>query len=262
MSGESTTPPQLCPYCANSIAADAVKCSYCMAVLLSETAPKWLNRNEPSSAPRVAVMRQMKLPIPPKFIWSGAMLVVVLLAFFAGGYRQRSELSRLSQADQKQLQAKDQIIQSQQTQLAQVQQQLSENANQLGAMKSKLEESQKALSATQHRLSLASREAGRGNATRSGAVGRTTARAPTTPASIAQPAAARRTGEPGVYETTQATSVYENPSSAGRVISQIGRGTRLNVVRSSGDWLEVRSNRGNPPGYVRSNNARPVARAN
>jgi hypothetical protein len=94
------------------------------------------------------------------------------------------------------------------------------------------------------------------------AIRRTAARAPATPPPQAQPVAAQRTGEPGVYETTQATSVYENPSSAGRVISQIGRGTRINVVRSSGDWLEVRSNRGNPPGYVRTSDARLITRAN
>jgi hypothetical protein len=253
MIGESATPMQLCPYCANSIAADAGKCAYCKADLLSGVAPKWLNRDEPSSEPRVDVTTKKQFPIPPKFIWSAGILVVVLSAFFAGGYLQRRELSLLSQANQKQLQAKDQIIEAQQTQLAQVQQQLSENSNQLGAMKNKLEESQKALSATQQRLSAASRSV---------AVRRTAAGAPATPPSPTQPAAARRSVGPGVYETTQATAVYENPSSSGRVISQIGKGTRINVVRSSGDWLEVRSNRGNPPGFVRTNDARLIARAN
>jgi hypothetical protein len=262
MIGESTTRTRLCPYCANSIEEDAAKCSYCKADLLSEIAPKWLNRNEPSPEPRLGLNRNKKFPIPAKFIWSVTMLVVVLSAFVAGGYMQRSELSLLSQANQKQLQVKDQIIQGQQAQLAQVQQQLSENSNQLGEMKSKLEESQKALSATQQRLGVATREADRWNATRSVAVRRTASRAPDTPPSLAQPVAARRTVEPGVYETTQATTVYENPSSAARVISQIGRGTRINVVRSSGDWLEVRSNRGNPPGYVRSDDARLIGRAN
>ncbi len=262
MSGESTTPTQLCPYCANSIAADATKCSYCTADLLSGIAPKWLNRSEPSSQPRLGLNRMKKFPIPSKFIWAGTMLVVVLLAFFAGGYKQRSELSALSQANLKQLQVKEQIIQGQQAQLAQVQQQLSENANQLGAMQSKLDESQKAFSAAQQRLSVASREAGRSNAPRPGAVRRTAARAPDPAAALPASPAARRTVEPGVYETTQATTLYENPSSAGRVISQIGRGTRINVVRSSGDWLEGRSNRGNPPGYVRSDAARLIAGAN
>ena len=262
MIGENTTRTQLCPYCANSIDEDAAKCSYCKADLLSGIAPKWLNRKEPSSEPRIELKSKKKFPIPSKFIGSVIVLVVVLLAFFAGGYIQRSELTALSQANLKQIQVKDQIIQSQQAQLTQVQQQLSENSNNLAEMKLKLEESQKAVSTTQQRLGVATRETNRSIASRSVPVRRPTWRAPDTSPPIPQPVAARRTVEPGVYETTQATSVHENPSSAGRVISQIGKGTRINVVRSSGEWLEVRSNRGNPPGYVRTNDARLIARAN
>lgn len=147
---------------------------------------------------------------------------------------------------------------SQQTQLAQIQQQLSENSNQLAKMKTKLEENQKALSATQQRLGVATREANRLNATRSVADIRTASRAPDAISSYPASASAKRKIEPGVYETTQATSVYENPSSTARVITQIGRGTGINVVSSAGDWLEVRSNRGNPPGYVRSDDSRPL----
>jgi hypothetical protein len=110
------------------------------------------------------------------------------------------------------------------------------------------------------RLEVTAREANRLNSTRSLAVGRTESRAPTAAPSF--PAAARRTTEPGVYETTQATSVYENPSPGSRVISQISRGTRINVVSSAGDWLEVRSKHGNPPGYVRSTNARLIGSVN
>jgi len=203
-----------------------------------------------------------KFPIPTKFIWSVTVLVVILLAFMAGGYSQRSELSLLSQANLKRLQEKDQIIQSQQTQLAQVQQKLSENSNQLADMKGKLEESQKALSATQQRLGAATRETQRLNASRSVAVSRSTSRAQDTAGSLPAPVAARRIAQPGVYATTQPTSVYENPSSASRVLSQIDRGTRLNVVGSTGGWLEVRSKHGNPPGYVRSDDARPISGAN
>ncbi|MGH7809607.1 MAG: SH3 domain-containing protein [Candidatus Binatia bacterium] len=258
MNGESTTRTRLCPYCANNIEEDAAKCCYCKADLVSGIAPKWLNRNETSSETRVDMNSMKKFPIPSKFIWSVTLLVVVLLAFFAGGYLQRSEQSAVSQANLKRLQAKDQIIQSQQTQLAQVQQQLSENSNQLAKMKTQLEENQKTLAVTQQRLGVATREANRLNATRSVADRRTASRAPDAIASYPASASARRKIEPGVYETTQATSVYENPSSTARVITQIGRGTRINVVSSDGEWLEVRSNRGNPPGFVRSDDARPL----
>lgn len=258
MNGESTARMRLCPSCANNIEADATKCPHCKADFLMGSVPKWLNRNEPSSEPRPGLTDKQKFPIPAKFIWSVALLVVVVLAFLAGGYLQRSELAAISQANLNRLQTKDQIIQSQQDQLAQVKKQLSENSNRLAEMKTKLEENQKALSVAQQRLAVATREANRVTATRSVAVRRTAARAPDTGGSFPASVASRRTAEPGVYETTQATSVYENPSSTARVISQIGRGTRINVVSSTGDWLEVRSNRGNPPGFVRSDDARQI----
>jgi len=77
-----------------------------------------------------------------------------------------------------------------------------------------------------------------------------------------QTVAVSRSAEPGVYETTKATSVYETPSSTSRTISQIGRGTRINVVNAAGNWLEVRSKHGNPPRYLRADDARIIARAN
>ena len=259
MIGESTTRMRLCPHCANSIEEDATNCSYCKTDLLSQPVPQWLKRDESSSEPRLGSENHKRFSIPPKFIWTAAMLVTALIAFFAGWYIQRNQLLLLSQANLKQLQAKDQMIQSQEAQLAQARQQLNENSNQLTEMKTKLEESQKELSAMQQRLGVATREVDRLNASRSVAVRRTPSRAPDTAASLPAPTARRRTAEPGVYETTRETSVYENPSSASRVVSQISRGTRINVVSSSGDWLEVRSKHGNPPGYVRSDDARLIA---
>ena len=269
MIGESTTRMRLCPYCANSIEEDAEKCSYCKADFLLHFVPQWLKRDERPSEPRAGSDNHKRFPIPAKFIWPAAMLVTALSAFFAGGYMQGSRLSRPSEANLKQLQAKDQMIQSQEAQLAQTRQQLSEssnqlseNSNQLAQIKTKLEESQKELALAQQRLKAATRRVDGLNANRSANVRRTAARAPDTAASLPQPVAARRTTVPGAYETTRATSVYENPSSAARVISQIGPGTRINVVNSTGDWLEVRSKRGNPPGYVRSDDARVIARTN
>jgi hypothetical protein len=259
---KSTTRTQLCPYCANSIEEDATNCSYCKADLSSRFVPQWLKRDEPPSEPRIGSDNNNKSSIPSKFIWMAAMLVVALIAFFAGGYIQRSQLLLSSQANSKELRAKDQMIQSQGGELAQTRQQLNENSNQLAEMKTKLEESQKELSLTQQRLGVATRQVDRLNASRSPAATRASSRAPGTAASVPAPVAARRTAEPRVYETTRATSVYENPSSASRVISQISSGTRINVVSSAGGWLEVRSKRGNPPGYVRSDDARLTGRAN
>lgn len=262
MIGKSTTQTQLCPQCANSIEEDATNCSYCKADLSSQFVPRWLNRDEPTSEPRIGSDNNKRSSIPSQFIWMAAMLVVALIAFFAGGYRQRSQLLLSSQANVKQLQAKDQMFQSQEAQLAQTRRQLNENSNQLAEIKTKLEESQKELTLTRQRLGVATREVDRRNASRSPAGTRTASRAPGTAASLPAPVAARRTAEPGVYETTRQTPVYEGPSSASRVISQISKGTKINVVSSAGEWLEVRSKHGNPPGYVRSDDARLIGKAN
>ena len=256
MIANSTTQTQLCPYCANSIAADATDCPYCKVDLSSQSDPKWLRRDDPSPEPRIGSDNHKRYPIPTNFIWIGAILVVALSAFFAGGYMQRSEQLLSSQANLKQLQAKEQIIQSQETQLAQTRQQLNENTNQLAEMKTKLEEGRKELSLTQQRLGVAARQADRLNTSRSPAIRRTASRAPDASAPLPSPAATR-TAATGVYETTRPTSVHEDPSSSSRVIAQIDKGTRINVASSAGGWLEVRSKHGNPPGYVRSDDARP-----
>jgi hypothetical protein len=262
MMEKSTMRMRHCPNCANSIGEDAAKCPYCKTDLSSQFAPQWLMRDEGLSEPQAGSIKRKRFPIPERFVWPAALLIAALGAFFAGGYVQGSRLSGASEANLKHLQAKDQMIQSQETQLAQTRQQLNENSNQLAEMETKLEESRKELSLTQQRLKAATREVDDRNASRPANVGRTAARAPDTAASPPQPVSARRTAEPGAYETTRATSVYENPSPSARVISQIGPRTRINVVSSSGDWLEVRSKRGNPPGYVRSGDARQLARAN
>lgn len=262
MIGKTAARTRLCPNCANSIAEDAAKCSFCKAELSGDHMPQWLNRDDPPSEPRAGLKGGKKFSIPSKFIWPAAMLVTALIAFVAGGYIQRSELSPAAQANLKQLQAKDQMIESQQAQLAQSRQQLQESSAQLAELESKFEESRKELSATRQRLETATREAGRLSANRSAPVRSTASRAPVGAPPLAAPAAARRGAEPGVYETTQATAVHESPSSSSRAISRIGAGTRINVVSSAGEWLEVRSKHGNPPGYVRSADARPIARAN
>jgi hypothetical protein len=261
MIGNSTAQMQLCPYCANSIAEDAATCLYCKADFSSQFAPQWLKRDEASPEPQIASDNRKKPAIPARFIWVGAMLVVALIAFFAGGYTQRRQQSLSSQTNLKQLQAKDQIIQTQEAQLAQTHQQLNENSNQLAEVRTKLDASQKELSLTQQRISATARQADRPNASRSPVVRRTASRAPDTAASLPQPVAARRTAATGVYETTRPTSLYEDPSSSSRVISKIDSGTRINVISSAGGWLEVRSKRGNPPGYVRSDDAQLIGGA-
>lgn len=68
-------------------------------------------------------------------------------------------------------------------------------------------------------------------------------------------AAARRAGVGGIYQTTRSTTVFESPSASSQVIANIPGGTRIDVVNAKGDWLEVHSRRGNPPGFVRREDA-------
>jgi len=86
--------------------------------------------------------------------------------------------------------------------------------------------------------------------------------APTPPSTQSSTAPARRGAEPGVYETRRATAVYEEPLSSARVVTQIAKGTEVTVVRSAGEWLEVRSKHGNPPGFIRADDAMLIRRAN
>jgi len=72
--------------------------------------------------------------------------------------------------------------------------------------------------------------------------------------------ASGRPANPGTYETIRATTLFEKPSGSSRAVSNIGDGIKVNVIGSSGDWLEVRSRFGNPPGFIRRDDAKPVER--
>ena len=259
---QSTAGARLCPNCANTIAENAVKCPYCKAEFSADFVPDWLNRSTPISERPTALNRIKKSPIPARFVWPATTLVLVLVAFYVGAYIQRREMALTAEAYSKRLQTRDQMIQNQETQMSRLRQQLADNTNQLDDLKTKLEASQKTATATQQRLVAANHEVERLNTTRSTAATRVVSRAPASARSYPTPSSAARQVEAGVYETVRQTSVYDNPSSQARVISQIRGGTRINVVSSSGDWVEVRSKHGNPPGYIRSDDARPVSRTN
>jgi len=85
----------------------------------------------------------------------------------------------------------------------------------------------------------------------------------TPPASAKRPSpsvASRRTAAAGTYETVRDTSVFEEPSASSKVVGSIPRGYKVEVLASTGSWLEVRSRSGNPPGFIRRNDALPVAK--
>jgi uncharacterized membrane-anchored protein YhcB (DUF1043 family) len=259
---QSISGARLCPNCANTIQENAAKCPYCKAEFSKDSVPHWLNRNTPVSERPTDLKRIKKSPIPAKFVWPAATLLLILLAFYVGAYVQRREMALTAEAYSKHLQTKDEMIQNQETHMSRLRQQLNENTNQLAELKNKLQESQKTVAATQQRLAAANHQVERVNTTRSAGAPRVGSRAPASSQSYPAPLPTTRRTEAGVYETVRETSVYDNPSSQARVISQIRGGTRINVVNSGGEWLEVHSKHGNPPGYVRSTDARPITRRN
>jgi hypothetical protein len=87
------------------------------------------------------------------------------------------------------------------------------------------------------------------------APGRAARSQPTVPASRGGAAA-------GIYETRRTTSVHEEPSASAKTVASIPQGTRVTVVSSSGDWLEVHSKRGNPPGFIRRDDAAFIEKSN
>ena len=61
--------------------------------------------------------------------------------------------------------------------------------------------------------------------------------------------------QPRFYETVRSTSVFEEPSASSRKVANIPNRSRVRVVGSTGDWLEVRSKVGRPPGFIRRDDA-------
>ncbi|MDP2603428.1 MAG: hypothetical protein Q8S00_12670 [Deltaproteobacteria bacterium] len=251
---------RLCPHCANSIDLGAAKCPYCKVDLESAATPQWPTREGESvaSQPARKAMRVSMLAIIVLVVGIAALALGVYLVV---GQRGHSESQLLLEAKIKELQEKEQKIQTLEADAAKTRQTLTEQTGQLSELRAKLEESQKELASVRVRLGLTNREVDRLASSRSQPAPQTASRPPD-PAPQPTPAPTRRTAEAGVYETTRATSVHEDPSGSSRVLSKIGPGTRINVVRSTGDWLEVRSKQGNPPGFVRLDDAKFIGRAN
>jgi len=62
----------------------------------------------------------------------------------------------------------------------------------------------------------------------------------------------------GKYVAAAGTQVRSGPGLHYPVIADIAKGTKLNVVEEDNGWLKVESKRGNKPGYVDANLAKPA----
>lgn len=64
--------------------------------------------------------------------------------------------------------------------------------------------------------------------------------------------------KPDFYETSRTTSVHKDPSVSSVRLAIIPEGTRVNVVGVTGEWLEIRSKHGKPPGFIKRADTRFV----
>lgn len=259
---ESTVPIRLCPHCANSIALDAVTCPYCKASLDAAREPQW------PSPPAQAVVAVRPERGRKGLLW--ALIPLALLALAGGGYLVMGQLDGAKQTEL--LAAKDRAVRESaekvkalEAELARSREELKSSAAQIAEFKSKFSEQDKLLVEAYNRIKGMSRDADRPANRASAAPPPARPRDPVPPAPAvtpAPPSAPRRAGELGVYETVRATSVHEEPLAGSRVVSRIAGGTQITVVRVAGEWLEVRSKQGNPPGFVRADDAMLISRAN
>ncbi len=112
---------------------------------------------------------------------------------------------------------------------------LNESATQVAGLQSRMDQANRGLASMQERLK--------------------TTRAPQVSRDASASGSAGSAADAGSYQIVRATSVFQEASPDARKLSTIAKGTKVNVVRSVGDWLEVRSKHGNPPGYIRREDA-------
>jgi Tfp pilus assembly protein PilN len=256
----ATIQTRLCPHCANSIAVDALNCPYCKADLVLSIVPEWPKHNEDVESVDSPPEKE-KLTVRSKAILVVGLLLFALGVYLVGGNRERSDLEPRLAEQQRGLVERDEKIQSLEAQLAQLRQDHQGSRNEIASLKTKLEETQKEMAAARKRLS----EANRGHerlASSRAATQRPAPRAADSLAAPPSPARARRAIEPGNYETMRAAPVYEKPAGSARVVTRIAKGTQVTVVRSIGEWLEIRSKHDNPPGFLRADDVSLISKSN
>jgi len=129
------------------------------------------------------------------------------------------------------------------------------NANHVKDLEGNLADTRNELAAVQQKLKAAPKQTARASAPAAPQPrDRAVASAPPAPPPQAPP---RRASEAGQYEVVRDTALLEKPSSSAREVALVQRGIIVNVVSSVGDWYEVRSKYGKPPGYIRREDVTP-----
>ncbi len=252
---------KLCPHCANPIDEDVRICPFCKG---SVERRGWVLQGtgeKADSVPSREAEEEKKGSVLKVIVYLLVVAVVVIGAFLAGWLMPKSERGsgltapslegrgREAREENKQIEQLD-------SEIAQLRKELEGSSKEGAELRARLEKTDRALSSAQERLKSVSRES-KGPA----------AAAPPTPAigraatepfpSVVWP----KPAEPGSYEIIRPTTVFEGPSDSSRKVATITMGTRVNVVGSVGDWLEVRSRRGNPPGFIHREDAMFVGSA-
>jgi hypothetical protein len=158
---------------------------------------------------------------------------------------------------------KEQQIQELKNEITGLRKQTEASAKKARELESKLDETRKALSAAQLKIKVAQRRADQAaaappaarSAARSVDAPPPQAREKTAAKSATPASSAGRPAENGTYEIVRDTAVLEKPTVSAREVALIQPGTTVNVVGSQGEWLEIRSKHGKPPGYIRREDA-------
>jgi hypothetical protein len=193
---------------------------------------------------------------PKVLLAAGIILCVLAAALFATGLLGRGESTEdraLVAQKTRELQAKEEQIKALEAELNKLRAEAAELAKAQTDLKTELTETEKELKASEQRLQAARVEIARSNRQAGSQPPRDLRASAPARAPAPQPPA-----RPGLYETARATDLYERPARSARVITRIAAGTRINVAGGEGDWLEVVSKRGNPPGYILKTDARPA----
>ena len=193
----------------------------------------------------------------PRWVYPVIGVLLVVVAVLATKTFTRTDGDRVASApgqSARELPEKDRGVQALDSEVGQLRKELQENSGRVKHLEARLEETNRALNAAQEKLKAAQRPV-----ERPAAVVAPPAPAREQPAARspepAPPPYSRRPAEPGQYEVIRTTTVFDRPAASARDVATISRGTRVTVVGSQDDWLEVRSKQGRPPGFIRRDDA-------